>query len=503
MLAVLIEDLSSKSRPFRFFSQNSVLFSYRLFCSDSSTSNDDVETVYRILSSSQSSSNLKQSLKSSRVFLSNDLIDKVLKRVRFGHANPLQAFEFFNYTGNRKGFYHSAFSLNTMLYILGRSRMFDKIWDVLDDVRHKDRTLITSRTVMVVLARIAKVCSVRQTVESFRRFKRVVPEFDTDCFNALLRTLCQEKSMTDARNVYHSLKHSFRPNLQTFNILLSGWKSSDEAEGFFEEMKLMGVKPDIVSYNCLVDVYCKAREIDKAYEVVEKMREEDIMPDVFTHTSIIGGLGLVGQPDKARDVLKEMKEDGCYPDVAAYNAVIRNFCIAKRLGEAYSLMDEMVSKDLSPNATTYNLLFRVFYWSNDLPSSWNLYGRMMKTGCLPNTQSCMFLIRLFKRQEKVEMALQLWSDMVEKGFGSCMLVSDVLFDLLCNLGKLVEAERCFLQMVEKGQKPSNVSFRRIRVLLELANKQDSLQNLTEKMAMFGPVIDPCNSVDVSTHSLPS
>ncbi|PON88728.1 Pentatricopeptide repeat [Trema orientale] len=503
MRAAMVEHLSSQSRPYRYFFQNPVSFTFRVFCSESSVKNDDVEAVYRIISSSNSSGNLKQSLKSSGVFLSNDLIDKVLKRVRFGHGNPLQTLEFFNYTGNRKGFYHTAFSLDTMLYILGRSRMFEKIWDVLTDVRRKDRTLITSRTVMVVLARVAKVCSVRQTVESFRRFKRLVPEFDTNCFNALLRTLCQEKSMTDARNVYHSLKHSFRPNLQTFNILLSGWKSAEEAEGFFEEMRQMGVKPDIVSYNCLVDVYCKGREIEKAYKVVEKMRDEEIMPDVITHTSIIGGLGLVGQPDKARVVLKEMKEDGCYPDAAAYNAAIRNFCIAKRLGDAYSLMDEMVNKGLNPNATTYNLFFRVFYWSNDLRSSWNLYVRMMETGCLPNTQSCMFLIRLFRRQEEVEMALQLWNDMVEKGFGSYMLVSDVLFDLLCNMGKLVEAERCFLQMVEKGHKPSNVSFRRIKVLMELANKQDSLGNLSEKMAIFGPIITSPESTAVSTPSFPS
>lgn len=365
--------------------------------------------------------------------------------------------------------------------------MFEKIWDVLIDVKHKDRKSITPRTLMVVLAKVAKVCSVRQTVESFRKFKKLVPEFDTNCFNALLRTLCQEKSMTDARNVYHSLKHSFRPNLQTFNILLSGWKSAEEAEGFFEEMREMGVKPDVVSYNCLVDVYCKGREIEKAFKVVAKMRDEDLQPDVITYTSIIGGLGLVGQPDKARDILKEMKEDGCYPDVAAYNAVIRNFCIAKRLGDAYSLMDEMVSKGLNPNAITYNMLFRVFYWSNDLRSSWNLYGRMMDSRCLPNTQSCMFLIRLLRRQEKVEMALQLWNDMVEKGFGSYVLVSDVLFDLLCDVGKLAEAEKCFLQMVEKGQKPSNVSFRRIKVLMEVANKQDSLQILSQKMALFGCV----------------
>ncbi|KDO86880.1 hypothetical protein CISIN_1g048616mg [Citrus sinensis] len=255
-------------------------------------------------------------------------------------------------------------------------------------------------------------------------------------------------------------------------------------------MREMGVKPDIVSYNCLIDVYCKDRQVEKAYKIVEKMRDEDISPDVISYTSIIGGLGLVGQPDKARDVLKEMKEYGCYPDAAAYNAAIRNYCIAKRLRDASGLMDEMVEKGLSPNATTYNLFFRVFYWSNDLRSSWNLYCRMMGTGCLPNTQSCMFLVKLCKRQEKVEIALQLWNDMVEKGFGSYILVSDVLFDLLCDMGKLVEAEKSFLEMIEKGHKPSQVSFRRIKALMELANKQEALQNLSNKMALFGPSMIP-------------
>ncbi|KAB1206197.1 hypothetical protein CJ030_MR7G014370 [Morella rubra] len=472
-----------------------VPFLSRLFCSKNQSVDDDVEKIFRLISSSASSKNLKQSLKSSGVFLSNDLIDKVLKRVRFSHGNPLQALELFHYTGSRRGFYHTAFSVDTMLYILGRSRMFDQIWKVLNEMREKDRSLISPRTVMIVLARVAKVCSVRQTVESFRKFKKLVPEFDTGCFNALLRTLCQEKSMVDARNVYHSLKRNFRPNLRTFNILLSGWKSTEEAEAFFGEMREMDVKPDIVSYNCLVDVYCKGREMDKAYKVLEKMKSEEVMPDVITYTSLIGGLGLIGQPDKAKDVLNEMKEYGCYPDAAAYNAAIRNFCIAKRLGEAYKLMDEMVNKGLNPNSTTYNLFYRVFFWSNDLPSSWNLYQRMIDTGCLPNTQSCMFLIRLFKRQEKVEMALKLWDDMVEKGFGSYTLVSDVLIDLLCDMGKLVEAEKCFLQMVEKGQKPSLVCFRRIKVLMELANKHEALQNLSDKMSIFGHMNHTPKSID--------
>lgn len=441
--------------------------------------------VFDIVNSSPTREAMVKSLRESEVFLSNELIDRVLKRVRFSHSNPVRALEFFSYAGQRKGFFHTQLSLDTILYILGRSRRFEDLWKILKETWRKDQSLVTTRTLQVVLGRIAKVCSVRQTVENFWKFKKLVKSFDTPCFNALLRTLTQEKSMADARNVYHSLKRDFRPDLQTFNILLSGWKSSEEAESFLEEMKEMGVKPDLVSYNCLVDVYCKNREMEKAFKTVDKMREEEIYPDVFTYTSLIGGLGLIGQPDKAKNILKEMKEAGSHPDVAAYNAAMRNFCIAKRLGDAFSLLDEMEEKGLSPNPTSYNLFFRCFYWSNDLTSAWRLYERMRNRGCLANTQSCMFLVRLCQRQEKVGMALELWNDMVQKGFGSYILVSDVLFDFLCDLGMLAEAEKCFLEMVEKGQKPSIASFKRIKVLMELANQRESLDNLTQKMAIFG------------------
>ncbi|VVA89724.1 unnamed protein product [Arabis nemorensis] len=485
-MMMILRPLSSRVLNVRV---SSISFLHNLAISSPVREDDDAETIFRMINGPNLRGELKDALISSGIHLSKDLIDKVLKRVRFSHGNPLQTLEFYRYASSKRGFYHSAFSLDTMLYILGRSRKFDQIWEILIETKRKDRSLISPRTMQVVLGRVAKLCSVRQTVESFWKFKRLVPDFfDTACFNALLRTLCQEKSMTDARNVYHTLKHQFDPDLQTFNILLSGWKSSEEAEAFFEEMKEKGLKPDVVTYNSLIDVYCKDREMEKAYKLVDKMREEDETPDVITYTTIIGGLGLIGQPDKAREVLKEMKEYGCYPDVPAYNAAIRNYCIARRLGDADMLVDEMVKKGLSPNATTYNLFFRVLSLANDLGRSWELYERMLGNGCLPNTQSCMFLIKMFKRHEKVEMAMRLWEDMVVKGFGSYSLVSDVLLDLLCDLAKVDEAEKCLLEMVEKGHRPSNVSLKRITLLMELANKHEELDNLKQKMSIFGTEI---------------
>jgi pentatricopeptide repeat protein len=119
-------------------------------------------------------------------------------------------------------------------------------------------------------------------------------------FNAFLRTLCQEKSMSDTRNVYHSLRYEFQVNRQTFSILLSGWKSAEDAEAYVVEMRYLGVEPDLVTYNNWIDCHCKNWGVEKAYMLLDEMREKDISPNVITYTSLIGGLGLIGHPDKAK-----------------------------------------------------------------------------------------------------------------------------------------------------------------------------------------------------------
>uniref|UniRef100_A0ACD5XIP3 Uncharacterized protein n=1 Tax=Avena sativa TaxID=4498 RepID=A0ACD5XIP3_AVESA len=457
--------------------------------SEALASDANADSVYRIVTAAPTPSAMESALSASAIPLSEPLLDLVLRRFRFAHGDPLRALSLLSLAVDRCGVTPSPFALDTALYVLGRARRFSHMWDLVQSCRRLCPDAITPRTAMVVLGRVAKICSVRETVSSFRRLLRLFRGREgaaepADLFNALLRTLCQEKSMSDARNVYHAHKHEFQVNRQTFNILLSGWKSSEDAEAFFAEMRELGIDPDLVTYNSLIDCHCKNRGVEKAYKLLDEMRADEIVPDVITYTSLIGGLGLTGQPDKARDLLKEMRELGCHPDVPAYNATIRNFVIAKRLGDAFALMDEMASKGLMPNATTYNLFFRCYYWAYDIGSSWMLYERMRSERCFPNTQSCMFIIRLCRRHGKVAEALELWGDMVNNGFGSFTLVSDVLFDLLCDEGKLEEAERCFHQLTDLGQKPSSVSFRRIKILMQLAKREESIARLTEKMAQF-------------------
>ena len=88
--------------------------------------------------------------------------------------------------------------------------------------------------------------------------------------------------MDDVRCVYHQLKFRFKPSTQTFNILLSGWKTTEEARSFYDEMIQLGCSPDIVTYNTLLDALCKGMEMREAFKIVDEMREDEYYPDVKT-----------------------------------------------------------------------------------------------------------------------------------------------------------------------------------------------------------------------------
>ncbi|CAK7348481.1 unnamed protein product [Dovyalis caffra] len=159
----------------------------------------------------------------------------------------------------------------------------------------------------------------------------LVPVFDTDGFNALLRALCEAKTLVDAKIVYHRLLKDFVPNLLTFNILISGSKSVDQMELFFEEMREFGVSLTVVSYDSLVDKYCRRNEIEKAFEVVKKIREEGVLPDAVTESRILPSLEGRG--------IRILSECG------GINAAIKGYCTANRVDDdAYKLMGRWLFK---------------------------------------------------------------------------------------------------------------------------------------------------------------
>jgi len=112
--------------------------------------------------------------------------------------------------------------------------------------------------------------------------------------------------------------------------------------------------PDIVTFNVLVDTFCKEGKVSEAQGVLKTMTEMSVELDVVTYNSLMYGHSLWMEVVEARKLFGFMITKGCKPNVFSYNILINGYCKAERIDEAKQLFNEMIHQGLTPNIVSYN-----------------------------------------------------------------------------------------------------------------------------------------------------
>jgi pentatricopeptide repeat protein len=150
----------------------------------------------------------------------------------------------------------------------------------------------------------------------------------------------------------------------------------------FREMRDLGCKPNVVTYNTIIKLYCENGRYKNAYELLDRMHDSGCVTDVITYNCIFRSL------EKPREILrlfdrmiesgvqpriyghlcdasekiwemgagflrpvfivwKNMEKLGCSPDESAYNALIDALVEKGMLDMARKYDEEMLAKGLS------------------------------------------------------------------------------------------------------------------------------------------------------------
>lgn len=74
-----------------------------------------------------------------------------------------------------------------------------------------------------------------------------------------------------------------------------------------------GLVPSTVTYNSLINGWCKSGNIDQKVKCFCKMIGDNVEPNVITYTTLIDSLCNARQPDGAIMFWNEMEVKGCSP----------------------------------------------------------------------------------------------------------------------------------------------------------------------------------------------
>ena len=87
-------------------------------------------------------------------------------------------------------------------------------------------------------------------------------------------------------------------------------KQVGKAEAVIIDGIRLGVLPDVVTYNTLIDAYCRLDCVDTGYTVLNRMKEAGIPPDVISYNSLISGAAKKCLLSSALDLFDEMLRAG-------------------------------------------------------------------------------------------------------------------------------------------------------------------------------------------------
>jgi pentatricopeptide repeat protein len=195
-------------------------------------------------------------------------------------------------------------------------------------------------------------------------------------------------------NVAQHKKSGVRPNIDSYNKVLNVWAHSDHSDSAERTQALFDdilnkynkgythLKPTLQTFKALVTSRRSGKGAEKAQAAFDDMwaryqaGDEELKPDAAICNALIGVWGRAGQPQKAERLLRDMEETlGVKPNIITYNQVIHGWSrsgLAEAGERAQRLFDELQQKyedgnfDLKPDERSYGMLLVAWARTNTL-----------------------------------------------------------------------------------------------------------------------------------------
>ncbi|KAI3777327.1 hypothetical protein L1987_47127 [Smallanthus sonchifolius] len=289
-----------------------------------------------------------------------------------------KALEFYYWIESQLGFNHNELTCREMSIILAKGNRLKELYSFLKDMsRRSGGGLVTTMTITCLIKVLGEQGLVNEALSAFYRMKQFHCKPDVCSYNTVIYALCKVGNYKMAKFLLEQMElPGFRcpPDTFTFTILIGSYCKHSmqtgckkavrrrmwEANHLFRIMLFKGFKPDVVTYNCLIDGCCKTYRIERALELFDDMVKRGCVPNCVTYNSFIRYYCATNEIDKGLEMLHRMQElNHGLPTTSSYTPIIHAFCEAGKALEAWNTLVELVDRGSIPREYTYKLVHGV------------------------------------------------------------------------------------------------------------------------------------------------
>ncbi|KAK6146804.1 hypothetical protein DH2020_020673 [Rehmannia glutinosa] len=443
----------------------------------------EAEVICKLISNIGNSRNLDSALNSANLSdcLSPNLVLEVLKKL---NNAGIFALSFFRWAEKRKSFQHTPECYNALIESLGKIKQFKMVWSLVDEMKLKG--LLCKDTFALVSRRFARAKKVKEAIEAFEKMEKYGLKPELQDYNRLLDTLSKSRHVENAQEVFDKWKNRrFTPDIKSYTILLEGWGQECNFLRLNEvcrEMREDGFELDVVSYGILIKSHCKAKKYNEAVELYYEMERKNIKASPHIYCTLINGFGSEKKLDEAIKFFELCKCSDCDIEAPTYNALVGAYCWSARMNDAYKVVDEMRKYGIGPTARTYDIILHHLIKLQRTKEAYSVFQKMNdELGCEPTGSTYEIMVRMFCNEGCMDMAVRVRDQMKGKGVLPRMHMFLALIDGLCNVNKLDDACKYFVEMIDMGIRPPDRMFKQLKQFLLHEGKEDVIVILAHKI----------------------
>ncbi|KAL6996097.1 hypothetical protein U1Q18_006236 [Sarracenia purpurea var. burkii] len=330
-----------------------------------------------------------------------------------------------------------------LLRIFWHGEMFNLVFEAFEEMFNYGYTANTfaRNVIMDVSFKIGRVdVALRMLKETHD------PNFLT--YSTAICNLCKLNDLMNIKDVLQKmLRKGYYLNARTFSMVVNCFCKLgrlDEALQLLGLMISLGIPTSVSVWSILIDGFCKSGKLVMAGYLLEKMVETGCSPNVVTCTSLIKAYMESQMPGRALRILGIMESKGCPPDLVLCNVLIDCFSKIGRYDDALDVFFSFPKRNLMPDSYTLCSIMSLIRMSRQFDLLPILISGLAIEADLV---VCNSLMSYFCRAGYPSGAVELYNDMIDRGFIPDGYSYAGLLNGLCGLGRIGEAVNVYCGVV--------------------------------------------------------
>lgn len=261
-------------------------------------------------------------------------------------------------------------------------------YDLLQSLQDKNICLPT----LVFKNLLAAAGEQNDTKLSFRIFREFLVRdgkspLSSDCYINLARAFINTDDCTHLSSLLKEISESCHPcRLIVINRIVFAFAESrqiDKVLMILKQMKEWECKPDVITYNSVLDILGRAGLVNEMLGVLSMMKEDcDVSANIITYNTVLNGMRKACRFDVCLVTYNEMVQFGIEPDLLSYTAVIDSLGRSGNIKESLRLFDEMKQRQIRPSVYIYRALIDCLKKSGDFQRALQLSDELKNTSSL-------------------------------------------------------------------------------------------------------------------------